>query len=189
MMRTAFCLLSILASVASAQNASVDVFMPIAFENTIQFAASVIGVCQDKTTYGIRCTSGTLASAVTCGPDFPESTITEDASTYIASRTTAISSAVIAYTETCNLQGTTADATCTTTVSISGTKTTTVTSTTSVLAATWIPDFYMYQIPVTAGVQKLHATGSACSGASSHALPAWNGALAGVAWIVLLAIL
>ncbi len=70
-MWTVVCFIAVLFSLAAAQNASVNIFMPTAFDNSIKFAASIIGVCQAKTTYGIRCTSGTLASGVVCGPDFP----------------------------------------------------------------------------------------------------------------------
>lgn len=61
------------AALAAAQNATANVFLPTAFENTVHFVASVFGECNGETTYGVRCTAGVIRSGFTCGTDTPVS--------------------------------------------------------------------------------------------------------------------
>lgn len=156
-------LISAFANPASAQNTTVDIFLPTAYENTIKLAASVIGVCNGRTTYGLRCTAGILATGFTCGSNFAvcrkysliflvdlfnadncmkEATVTEGDSSYVATKVTPFSSAIVTVTETCNLKATT-EASCTATISISSSGKNTITSTSSVLSGTDIPSYYM----------------------------------------------
>ena len=167
-------ILSACAVAKAAQNITANIFLPTAFEPTIQFVASVFGECDGKTTYGVRCTAGVPAPSFTCGSDTPvctredfrkaiceltamqEFTVTEASNQYIATRTTPISSAVVTITETCSLQGTTY-ASCTADIVITGSGKVTSRSTSSTLTGTNIPTFYMYAsfLPITIPKPKL----------------------------------
>jgi hypothetical protein len=70
-MQLIFIIIAALAAQATAQNATVNLFLPTPFENTIEFVASVFGACNGETTYGVRCTAGILAPRFTCHPDTP----------------------------------------------------------------------------------------------------------------------
>jgi hypothetical protein len=168
-----FFILSACAVAKATQNITANIFLPTAFEPTIQFVASVFGECDGKTTYGVRCTAGVPAPSFTCGSDTPvctlkelknacqltfiqEFTVTEASNQYIATRTTPISSAVVTITETCSLQGTTY-ASCTADIVITGSGKVTSRSTSSTLTGTNIPTFYMYVpfLPVSPSRPKL----------------------------------
>jgi hypothetical protein len=73
-MQLILAIIAAFAALATAQNAStpsVNLFLPTPFQNTIQFAASVLGACNGETTYGVRCTAGIMAPRFTCHPDTP----------------------------------------------------------------------------------------------------------------------
>ena len=88
-------------------------------------------------------------------------------------------SAVMTETETCSLQGAT-QASCSADIIISGTAKVTTTSTTSVLSGSTVAQYYMYQLPVTAGAQNLQATGGVCSGTTKTTIPLLLGGVLGV---------
>lgn len=69
-MHTCCIFIAALVALLNAQNVSRGMFLPTAYENSIHFAASVVRVCSDETTYALRCTHGILRPSVTCGPDF-----------------------------------------------------------------------------------------------------------------------
>ena len=68
-------ILSACAVAKAAQNLTANIFLPTAFEPTMQFVASVFGECNGETTYGVRCTAGVPASGTTCGSDTPVCTL------------------------------------------------------------------------------------------------------------------
>jgi hypothetical protein len=62
-----------LASVALAQNNSVNMWIDDALNGQGLYAASVVGACKDQTTYALRCTSARDSDigSRTCGPAAP----------------------------------------------------------------------------------------------------------------------
>ena len=163
-MQLILAIIAAFATLVTAQNAStpsVNLFLPTPFQNTIQFAASVLGACNGETTYGVRCTAGVMAPRFTCNPDTPvcpphiltkdefqltvvqEFTVTEASNFYKATRTSPISSAIMTITETCSLRDT-HEASCTVDIVITGGGQVTSRSTSSILTGTDIPSYYMY---------------------------------------------
>lgn len=73
-MRLYTVLIVLMATIAGAQNTTVDLFLPTAYDSNVAFGASIIGVCSDQTVYDLQCTRGMFASTITCDSHGPVST-------------------------------------------------------------------------------------------------------------------
>ncbi|KAK3901527.1 hypothetical protein C8A05DRAFT_34800 [Staphylotrichum tortipilum] len=144
----------------------------------MKYAASIVDVCGDRTTYALHCSSGpsALQASGVCGASAPTLTITEASTLYRASTTTARStlgydvSATIQ--ETCELRGTTA-AVCSGTVGgvVNG-----VTTSAAVSGTISGTDYYRFDVAITAGAEKTANPTGQCkaSGASTKAVAMWG---------------
>ncbi|KAH8905744.1 hypothetical protein BR93DRAFT_968978 [Coniochaeta sp. PMI_546] len=146
----------------------------------MQYAASIVEACSERTVYAIHCTKGpsTVGGAM-CGPNAPIATLTEGPSTYAFS--SSVSTKTAGYDvqatlqEACSLQGTTA-AVCSATVGGSVDKTSTSTSTTTTISGT---DYYRFDVAITGGAEKTAnptacAAKSGAAGLSTKAVAVWS---------------
>ncbi|OIW23848.1 hypothetical protein CONLIGDRAFT_637090 [Coniochaeta ligniaria NRRL 30616] len=161
-------------SSGSTVNLFIDALSP-----DMQYAASIVEACVERTVYAIHCTKGPSSiGSATCNPNAPIATLTEGPSTY------AFSSAISTRTagndlqgtlqEGCVLAGTTA-ANCSATVAATLGGTSTVTSTTTAVSGT---DYYRFDVAITGGAEKT-ASPTACkssgaAGLSAKAVAVWG---------------
>ncbi|KAK4101263.1 hypothetical protein N658DRAFT_426032 [Parathielavia hyrcaniae] len=144
----------------------------------LEYAASIVNVCGDQTTYALQCTGGHRYYSDTCNANGPIMTVTGGPSIYgfsttITSRTGGYDISATAQ-ESCDLQGTTV-AVCSATLAGEVDGTTTAVSDTLTLSGT---NYHRYDVAITGGAEKTANPAAECtpggSGASTKAVAMWG---------------
>ncbi|OBT73101.1 hypothetical protein VF21_07620 [Pseudogymnoascus sp. 05NY08] len=141
---------------------TVNLFMDSESEE-IEFAASIVSVCVDRTVYAIQCTKAPASIGTDCGPGGQEIlTVTEGPAVYMwdytATTRTLGYDVTASIVESCSLAGTTA-ATCVGTVGgeAAGTKTSQ-----TALVTIASPTYYRFDVEITGGAEKTNNPSPTC---------------------------